>query len=269
MDPEEVGRIGLEHPGEDRLLDLVLGFLSPSEESVCLAHMRRCGDCEAQARTLASEHARFRSKIHADLALDGPAIEGVATDPGAVVLDRATHPARRRRPFLAKPFWVIPIATAAAVILVLVQHTGKNESTQVEPVWLVNPSSIIVTNRDPALPVLDPDLRAGFEAYARRDLSAAIQSLGRARTDGDMELLRRVYLGSALARKGRSREALSVLRALRAEEIPGVLRNEVRWTLFVALLNAGETASAESLLTVLGKEPGEIGDRARQRLAVP
>jgi hypothetical protein len=49
-----------------------------------------------------------------------------------------------------------------------------------------------------------------------------------------------------------------------AEEIPGVIRPEVRWTLMVALARAGNVASAESLRTRLAAEGGEIGERARR-----
>lgn len=148
----------------------------------------------------------------------------------------------------------------------VVQYRGREVPDRPEPIWLINPASLIVANRDGSTSQLDPDLRAGFEAYARRDLDAAIRALTLARAEGEMESMRRIYLGSALVLRGEFRPAVGVLRALPANELPESLGDETSWTLFVALSRAGDTGSADSLLTLLGQRAGTVGDRARRRL---
>jgi hypothetical protein len=265
MQSDASGLEGTGHPGEDRLLDLVLGFLPLADESACLAHLRACEECEGRTRALASEHAKFRSMAHASAEREGLAAGEAAEPSDGTGADRS----RARRPLLRLPTfrsrwaWAIPLAAAAVVIAVLVRPTGPGPSRGLEPAWLVNPSSILVLNRDQGGPGFDPDLRAGLEAYERRDLEGAIRSLGRVQAQGDLEPVRRVYLGSALARQRRFRGAVKVYRGLHEQEIPELLRAETRWTLFVALSGAGERTSSDSLLALLAREPGAVGDRAR------
>jgi hypothetical protein len=269
MKSESPGRVAEEHPGKDRLIDLIMGHLPPVDESACLSHLRQCGKCERTARVLASELAKFRSMAHASPEMDKPA--EAETKESTAILKHGDRNWWKRRSwwFSPGPAWAIPVAAVALMILVFVQREGRRMAGAIEPMWLVNPSSLIVTGRDSAVPALDPDLSTGFEAYARHDLDSAIRSLGRARAETDLEQLRRVYLGNALARKGRPLEAVRILRTIDMDGIPANLRSESRWTLFVALSDAGRASSAESLLTLLGREPGEVGDRARQRLPSP
>jgi hypothetical protein len=268
MEVEDLGRERDAHLDEDRLLDLVLGFLRPAEESACLSHLRECSACEESARSLASDRVRFRIRVHESRAAEGASLTPDRGDQGAE--SRAAHSARQsarvswwRRPRLV---WAVPITAVAIVILMYVPQAGRDVPDRPEPVWLRDPTWRIVTSRGETNTQFDPDLRAGFEAYGRRDIAGAVPLLERARAEGDMESLRRIYLGSALVLSGESRRAIGVLRSISAEEIPATLRDETGWTLLVALSGAKETVSADSLLTLLGRQPGAVGDRARQLL---
>lgn len=264
MDTKDLDRERAEHPGEDRLLDFVLGLLPPAKASACLTHLCGCADCEGRARSLASEHAGFRSMAHTSDALADLASEKHERATGTDGKTSANRPSLRPRWLHRRIVWAVPIMVSAVLLAVLIRQTGRNPADGLEAAWLVNPSSIIVSIRDQAAGDLDPDLRAGLEAYEHRDLDGAARSLSRARAQDELESLRSAYLGNVLARRRRYREAVNVLRTLRAPEIPEDLRDETRWTFFVALSRAGLKAGADSLLTLLVKEPGAIGERARR-----
>lgn len=268
MKADDLGREPGAHLDEDRLLDLILGFLGPAEEPACLSHLRECRACEERARALASDRVRFRIKVHESRDVEETSPTPDRGDQGTESRAeqgawRSARGSRWRRPRLV---WAVPITAVAIVILMLVPHADRRVPDRPEPVWLRDPRWVIVTNRDGLSPEFDPDLRAGFEAYGRRDLSGAVPLLERGRSEGDIESLRRIYLGSALVLSGEPRRALEVLRNLSAEEIPATLRDETGWTLFVALSRAEETVSADSLLTLLGRQPGSVGERARHLL---
>jgi len=106
----------------------------------------------------------------------------------------------------------------------------------------------------------------GLQAYEARDLDNAIELLAGQEAAGLQETIRRIYLGSALALKGRSAEAVSVLRTVRAQTLPDPWGSEARWTLYVVLRECGSQSAADSLLRVLARERGQVGERARRFL---
>jgi hypothetical protein len=114
----------------------------------------------------------------------------------------------------------------------------------------------------------DKDLAAGLDAYGARDLDQAITLLERAEASGQLETARKIFLASALAWSGDHAEAVSLLRTVYTPILPDPWGAEARWTLYVALRESGQTASADSLLSILAQERGDVGDRAR-RLSQP
>jgi hypothetical protein len=75
--------------------------------------------------------------------------------------------------------------------------------------------------------------------------------------------VRKVYLGSALALRGRHREAVAVLESLDLWLLPDPWGAEGLWTLSVELRAMGKIARADAILGELTREPGPVGDRAR------
>jgi len=114
-----------------------------------------------------------------------------------------------------------------------------------------------------ATETVDPTLAAGFEAYASHDAETAIALLQSAEATGRLEILRKIYLGNALAWEGKYAEAAAILTTVRARILPDPWGSESRWTLYVALRESGDATAADSLLRVLATERGEGGERAR------
>ena len=110
----------------------------------------------------------------------------------------------------------------------------------------------------------DDNLIAGLEAYGQGHDQRAISLLEATVTADDLETVRRLYLGSALAHRGKYQEAVAHLEAFASSSLPDPWGSEARWTLFVALMGSNRAASADSLLHILAAEPGEVGERARQ-----
>jgi hypothetical protein len=57
--------------------------------------------------------------------------------------------------------------------------------------------------------------------------------------------------------------AVEVLQRIPFQQVPDPWRNESRWNLYVALQGEGRASRADSLLETMAKEPGPIGQRAR------
>jgi Flp pilus assembly protein TadD len=110
------------------------------------------------------------------------------------------------------------------------------------------------------------ELAAGLEAYSDRDLPRAVDLLERARVTTELELLRQVYLGNALAMNGDYETAARVLRKLAGRDMPDPWGSVSRWTLYVSLKESGAEEAADSLLPQLAREPGSVGERAREIL---
>lgn len=87
-----------------------------------------------------------------------------------------------------------------------------------------------------------------------------------AEVTGQRENLRRIYLGSALARQGAYDGAVEILEPVPFHAVPDPWAGEGRWTLYVAYAASGQASEAEALLNELSREPGPFGDRARGAL---
>jgi len=90
--------------------------------------------------------------------------------------------------------------------------------------------------------------------------------LSGARAEGTLDLVRRVYLGSALLKRGRPSEAARVLDGAAGPSLPDPWGTEARWDLYLVLTGTGSTAEAERLLADLAREQGDLGERARALL---
>jgi hypothetical protein len=85
-------------------------------------------------------------------------------------------------------------------------------------------------------------------------------------TDEATELIRGIYLGSALAWAGKYAQAVEVLEGVPLHLVPAEWGREAQWTLYEVQRVTGRRTAADSLLQILSHKPGEIGDRARERL---
>jgi hypothetical protein len=160
------------------------------------------------------------------------------------------------------------VAAAAVVILVLMMPRGTEISTELE--LQVLPSySFQLESRDVPESRASEDLKEGLLAYDHREFGRAaelLQKVEASELDEVDKTIRQIYLGSALAWDGRYEEAIKALQTVSFQSVPGEWGREAHWTLFVALKGAGRNAAADSLLQVLAKKSGEIGERARQVL---
>lgn len=257
------------HPSDDRLLDLILDLLAREEEAAILTHVAGCPACERRMREMAAEKERLRSAY----ALRAP--DRLAGATSADRSPRVTLPARpsmatrqaRRDPRRKIPYRiVVPVAggvVLAALLLVLMIPRDRPSMHALTANWL--PSGVPLLQRgDSSEEIRAGALAQGVEAYSRRDLDEAVRKLEIATVPGELEPFRRLYLASALTLSGKYTRAVHVLRPVELEYLPEPWATEARWTLLVALQNAGRTASADSLRSLLRENPGEIGDRVRR-----
>lgn len=128
--------------------------------------------------------------------------------------------------------------------------------------WLPPAHDAVIT-REPTPVAEDAKMRAGLEAYERRDYETAARLLGRATAQGDMEIVRRLYWSSALAWKADYEAALGAMQGLRLDPLPEPWRGEALWTQYVALGGTGKQTAADSLLRGLADRDDTIGERAR------
>jgi hypothetical protein len=156
----------------------------------------------------------------------------------------------------------IAAAAAAGVIWTARPPRGPSGSAGDHRNWLPAITDTRLT-REGAAGEADHYLVEGLAAYARRDVEAAVRNLTATRAAGPLESMRRAYLGSALVWSDRPAEAAALLATVPIETLPEPWQSEARWTLWIAWRAAGDPARADSLLEVLSREPGEVGDRAR------
>jgi hypothetical protein len=121
--------------------------------------------------------------------------------------------------------WALPALVAAAILLIVFWPRAPEIPADAGLRWL--PVSIEgLRVRAEADPTAGADLLAGFDAYARQDAQAAIAALQKTAASGQLETLRRIYLGSALAWSGRYPDAVTVLRPARARTLDAIRRVE-------------------------------------------
>lgn len=283
------------HLTEGACRGLLNGFLSPAEQVATLRHLAACPACERSFRERVIERENLRSLIALRSGPDGEVVferlqeqmsdEATAKDP---LLPDARHgeqteaaPAGLDR---LQPRWADSVAAtlrslwaglcrpryqvglglvAIAVVLILLVWPHQKERQALTLYWMPV-SSEGSSVRSTAKAASNPDLAAGIDAYAARDLDLAITLLQGAQTSGQNETLRKVFLASALAWSGNHADAVSILRTVRAQTLPDPWGSEARWTLYLSLRECGPKATADSLLRVLAQEQGEVGDRARR-----
>jgi hypothetical protein len=154
------------------------------------------------------------------------------------------------------------VAIAAAVLLLIIlPQLGERPGIVLYPL----PTTYDATRLRAIATEASEDLAAGLKAYADQDLERAITLLERADA-GELETVRRIYLGNSLALEGRHPEAVEVLDPVSFDTVPEEWRHEAQWTLFVSLRRTGREARADSLLQILAMRPGDVGERARRLL---
>ncbi len=246
------------HLDRDLCRDLLHGLLPSAEEEMAITHLVGCPACERLLQEMVTEREKLRA---ADVARRQSALPARHVDN---LLGRlwATLTAGFRRPAFS-----LTTAAVATVSILLVVLWPRPDSIPLpgQLQWLPTAAHKIQL-RNGAETIANQNLAAGLEAYADRDLDRAVELLTGAEVSGPLDTIRRIYLGSALARNGAYKNALTVLQAVAADPLPDPWRCETLWTLYVVLREAGRDAAADSLLRALAREPLAIGDRARAHI---
>ncbi len=265
------------HLDEHLCLDLLQGFLSPSETRKILAHVAVCPSCETLLRERAAENERITATRTLREFPDGSLVlerRGSASATREKTPSTLSTIALRAREALIggvrMPRYRLAgaVALAAVVLLVLVWPRGPRISGGLE--LPVLPSySFQLESRDVPESRESEGMMAGVRAYEEREFGRAarlLQAVEASELDEVDRTIRQIYLGSALAWTGQHEAAIRVLETVPFSSVPAPWGREAHWTLLVALEGAGHHASADSLLKILAEKPGEIGDRARRIL---
>ncbi|MCK4305985.1 MAG: hypothetical protein KAY24_17230 [Candidatus Eisenbacteria sp.] len=263
------------HLSNELLQDLLFGLLPKPEAERSRAHLAICPDCERryQERFAARERLRARGtlrelpdgqlvfEVHAGNAAGRSrhALGPVARD----LLDtvRANLPAIRQ---LSRMRTVAALALVAAT-LIIVFYPRQSEIAEPPQLDWLPAMSADLTSRGAEDSLHPGALAAGLEAYAAQDLVQAIEQLQRAEASGPFEIIRKAYLGSALAWIERYTEAIEVLMSIDPEDLPEDY-SEAHWALYVSLQNSGHLAPADSLLRVMAAGYGDLAQRAATAL---
>ncbi|MFN8549354.1 MAG: hypothetical protein U0527_15625 [Candidatus Eisenbacteria bacterium] len=254
------------HIDEDQAVDLLHGFLAAEESDQAFEHLKRCPVCEELFRRLAGDRERALVEAERHLPeLDEQAAARIALPARRVSFFDRMRESFGRRGGLAPRLGLALVAAAALVALVLWPRLAPHREADHLRVAIhqLPPVGELIPSRGEGDPYSD-ELVAGLAAYSRDDLALSVLLLEKAKVTGQLEMLRRLYLGSALARRGEYSRAVRILRNLPTTELPDPWNLEARWTLFVALRGSGETTAADSLLVVLRKDSGELGARRGQ-----
>lgn len=263
----------MSHLNKDLCLDLIHGLLPRRAADQVMDHAASCAACEEMLRMQAAGMERLRSsEVYSRLAqgdLPRDAKQWLSSSmsredlAGTVQPSRnTTTPARIKRWLRSRyaPLYATGLVGAATAVLLLVWPAAQHNTGVPDLSWMPS-ASIIISRGDGS--AATRDLEDALTAYGKHNLDAAISLLERAEATGKPDVIRRIYLGSALAHRQKYAEAIRVLHSLSAESIGEPWGSETRWTLLISLRESGRTASADSLLAILLKEPGEIGERAR------
>ncbi len=244
------------HFTEDSCLELILGLLTDFEATLMVEHAASCAPCAEMLRARSAEVETAAASMPPELLRPATLrAEAAAAKAGAGFFERlraALWPTR------------LGFATAAAALLLLVVLPRTLRDT---PTDLLR--SIPRPGEELQLRIGSggsPELSVAIDAYDRGDLDNAVHMLQELELAEPLESLRRVYLGNALARSGEYARAVDALESIPFDLVPDPWSSEARWTLYVALLEDGRAGGADSLLRVIAKEPGDVGDRARERI---
>lgn len=263
------GGVEHRHIGPDLCLDLLNDLLSPEEKQRILSHLRVCPLCEKLFR----ERARVRDRLLAGRVLHS--LQGgklVLEKTAGSIPDRGAGKSigdsliglwtRLLRSMRRPRFQLMGgLGVALVVVLMFVIRIQLRESPGIQLYPL--PTRYDTTRLRAIAGAAGEDLAAGLEAYADQDLGRAINLLKKAEV-GDLDNLRRVYLGSSLALEGMHSEAVEVLEAVSFDTVPEEWRYEAQWTLLVSLKRTGREARADSILRILAEKEGQVGERARR-----
>jgi hypothetical protein len=142
------------HPLESRLVDFVLGLLSPDDETAIRDHIRQCASCESRLRVIVADRESVRS---------GPV--------PVLIDDRIELPAAPRRPSV-----VVRVGLVAALFAVVALgiYTGKNRNAGPPDYWIpvTNETTVVWRAEGDSNRVMDR-----FEAYQNQDAAAAVDEL--------------------------------------------------------------------------------------------
>lgn len=233
----------------DLLVDLARGLLPEAERTALLERIAADPELEEALRvqTLAVERARIAG---APALSDGARSESIR---GRI----------RHAIFHPRPPALIGFGLAVMIAAFLLNTPDTPESlvpalpTTLEAMRLRSGES------------LPPELTEGIRAYGNGDLAAAIETLESAPTEGVADLVRRAYLGSALAQSERWELALEVLDPIADRPLPAPWGVESRWARAISLRGAGRDAEAREALQELAGEAGPVAARAQRLLATP
>lgn len=254
------------HLDADHCLDLLQDLVAEPERARLLAHAARCAACEELLRGHAMTRERLRAQAPEALR---PSATPAAAPARAGGWSRLTHrfsgtPAVRAM----AAFGTVAVLVVAVIVARDPRSGTATSSTAPQVHWLPGAEADVV-NRASWGAAENDAVRAGVEAYARRDLEEARRILGSTRSEGALELLRRVFLGSAAALQDDFATAEEVLARIPMEDVPEPWRGEARWTLYAAYEARGARAEAESLLALIAAGPGPVSSRARERTRRP
>jgi len=256
------------HLTDDRCLDLLHGLLADAEVQAIAAHVATCPPCEGLLQASAAERERTRSRasgIRSPIA----AVQGVGGGAGPTPGGSGGGGTPRWRQAL-------PWALAASIVVAAgifasdsFAPSGRIPTAKPAAVWIELPRAG-VSNREVRPSAADADVERGLAAYERHDVDAAIRILGSTTASGEMDIVRRVFLASALALGGRD-DSIAAARQLLADialdDLPEPWRGEALWTQCVVLFRSGEPTTADALLRELAKRDDAVGTRARSAVA--
>ncbi len=256
------GSSAAQHLSEDECLDLLHGLLPEERTAPLLRHVRQCAVCEGLLKARAGERERFRAAAERFLgALRARPRTAEETEESPIpLLERVL--AGFRRPAVGLP---VALGLAALTLAICLKPSSRSPSRthSISPAWLP-PVTEFIEWREGIGDGPSTALSEGLDAYARHDARRAADLLKNVPAAGRLEALRRVYLGSALALDGRLAEAADVMAPILTDGLPEPWGSETRWALWVALTQLKRTESADSLLAILVRESGDVGDRARR-----
>lgn len=267
MTPEfDPGRVG-SHADPDTCIDLIENLIPPAERERVLAHLAVCPSCEDLLRRQAATRERLRAEAPEALRHEPRRHHGPGAHPrgrtSTATIGRFFAPAASGRGI------ALAGALAAVALVVVVARTPRVEgpaarTTAAPPQvhWLPGSETEVIT-RAPWTAAPDPNVRAGVEAYARHDLAEARRLLGSSRSEGSLEVMRQLFLGSAAALDRDFAAAEDLLARLPMEQVPEPWRGEALWTLYAVFESRGARTRADSLLTLIAASPGPIAERAR------
>ncbi|MFH1573558.1 MAG: hypothetical protein ABIG68_06210 [Acidobacteriota bacterium] len=270
------------HLNEDQCINLLYELSPPGERERLLAHLESCTACERLFMSRVQERENLRASKALRRRPDGRfTVEDMELeDPGGgagvkpigmrvrlsqwfsqrlsqwwmdILSDLRQHRVRWTMGFMI---------TAAALLLLVLSQAGPPDVRvyRLQPV-----PDEIQTHLGPGSSAPGGGLMLGFQAYAEGDFDAAMDRLRTAEAPEDLEAFRAAFLGSALALRGEFNEAMAVLRSADLNALPLPWRCEAEWTLYVALMRKGREAEADALLRAIAREPGAVGERARDQ----